>query len=453
MKLKKFKEKDNKRIGIIVFTVACILLVSGVILYRTFAIFEVKTNQNVIKGTVQDPGNIYFAFYQKNEESGEYLIQKDMPDLEKGYVLDEVQSYCGVNGEEDPSIEVYLSEDGYIKVKGMKTSRTKCNLYFTKGVFIQEKGIPVVTSGDGLYEVTHSEEETSGMDIGWQTKEYRFAGKNPNNYVTFNNELWRIIGLVNVKVTNEDGSNKIEQRLKIVRKDSLGQFSWDKDMMAGDPTNDWTKSSLMKMLNGIYYEHTSGECYRWNGYNSNIAEKNCDFTQTGLKEESKKFIAEDIIWNIGGWNDKTKSPTTTEMYLHERGIETYNKQSYEWSAGNTISDTTFPFHSIGLFYPSDVGYGTSKRECMNISINIGDSYQPCLLEDWMFNDQQWIWTITPTSRIYTQVYRVDSRGFISDDSGVRTTSNSVYPTLYLKNDVIITSGTGTSEDAFQLELK
>ena len=63
MTLKSFKEKDKKRTSIIVFTIVCILLVSGVILYRTFAIFEVKTNQNVIKGTVQDPGNLYFAFY------------------------------------------------------------------------------------------------------------------------------------------------------------------------------------------------------------------------------------------------------------------------------------------------------------------------------------------------------------------------------------------------------
>ena len=67
MRLKRFKEKDNKRIGIIVFTLVCVLLVSGVILYRTFAIFEVKTNQNVIKGTVQDPGDIYFAFYKDDQ--------------------------------------------------------------------------------------------------------------------------------------------------------------------------------------------------------------------------------------------------------------------------------------------------------------------------------------------------------------------------------------------------
>ena len=131
MKLKKFKEKDKKRIGIIVFTLACILLVSGVVLYRTFAIFEVKTNQNVIKGNVQDPGNLYFAFYY---DGG---IQKEMPVKDNGYVLDEEASYCGVNGSHDDNINATLTEDYVIQVHGVTTSRTKCNLYFVKGKFIQ----------------------------------------------------------------------------------------------------------------------------------------------------------------------------------------------------------------------------------------------------------------------------------------------------------------------------
>ena len=53
MKLKKFKERDNKKIGVVVFTLVCLFLISGAVLYRTFAIFEVKTNQNVINGEVQ----------------------------------------------------------------------------------------------------------------------------------------------------------------------------------------------------------------------------------------------------------------------------------------------------------------------------------------------------------------------------------------------------------------
>ena len=125
MKLKKFKERNNKQIGIIIFTITCILLVSGVMLYRTFAIFEVKTNQNVIKGIVQDPGDIYFAYYVDEK------IQKEMPQKNEGYILDEEKSYCGELGSKDESIIPTLNEEDWsITVKGMKTSRTKCNLYF-----------------------------------------------------------------------------------------------------------------------------------------------------------------------------------------------------------------------------------------------------------------------------------------------------------------------------------
>ena len=88
MKLEKFTEKDNKRIGIIVFTIVCILLVSGVILYRTFAIFEVKTNQNVINGQVQDIGDLEFAFYVDGK------IDKNVPAKDTGYTLNTEKSKC-----------------------------------------------------------------------------------------------------------------------------------------------------------------------------------------------------------------------------------------------------------------------------------------------------------------------------------------------------------------------
>ena len=63
MKLEKFKEKDNKRKFIIVFTMCCIFLLVGVFLGTSFATFTEEKNFNVINGTVQDPGDIYFAYY------------------------------------------------------------------------------------------------------------------------------------------------------------------------------------------------------------------------------------------------------------------------------------------------------------------------------------------------------------------------------------------------------
>ena len=169
MKLERFKEKDNKRIGIILFTIVCILLVSGVILYRTFAIFEVRTNQNVIRGTVEDPGNIYFAFYQKNED-GNYEIKKDMPSKGSGYYFNSKESYCAINGAKDDSIIPWFDKDGWaVTVTGLKTSRTKCNLYFEKGENligkINELPKEAVNSGkDGLYSIPHNDAEITYTD-------------------------------------------------------------------------------------------------------------------------------------------------------------------------------------------------------------------------------------------------------------------------------------------------
>ena len=451
MKLKKFKEKDNKKIGIILFTIVCILLVSGVILYQTFAVFEVKTNQNVIKGTVQDPGNIYFAFYQKNEENGDYEIQKDMPNQNEGYVLDEETSYCGVNGEKDTNIKVSVNEDWKIIVSGVTTSRTKCNLYFTKGVFIQGKGIPVVKNGDGLYLVEHSANETLEMDVGWQEAEYRYAGSNPHNYVTFNDELWRIIGLVNVLVPQADGSNKVEQRLKIIKNESIGTYAWDsKQSGTGSSksvygSNDWTDSELMQYLNEDYY--------------------------LKLSDNAKNFIDENIVWNIGGASSQYSTldkGLVSNWYQYERGstVHTDNTLLWPrptiWSSNNTKkagqSAAQFSselFHSVALLYPSDYGYATNggyleRNQCFTKYLFGWDEndFSDCKNNDWLKATNISYWTISPFSdNGNASLVITTSGGVDTEDTSVL---QNILPTLYLKPSVKIISGTGSAEDAFQI---
>ena len=354
MRLEKFKEKDNKRIGIVVFTIVCILLVSGVILYRTFAIFEVNNNFNVINGEVEDPGDIYFAFY-KDEQ-----IQKDMPQKEEGYVLDESKSYCGVTGGNDSNIKVFVTEDG-------------------------------------LYEVKH--DDVTEINEGFKTTEYRYAGKDPNNYIKFNDEEWRIIGLVNV-MTDE---KTVEQRVKIIRKDSIGSYSWN-----STATNDWTSSALMKMLNEIYYASAKGDCYI---KEDNVAkQKTCDFTEKttnvkGINKISRLMIDEDIIWNIGGVDINNND----DYYAQERKLN-----QTEWKKENSKD---VEFHSIGLMYPSDYAY----------SLNAGN-------DSWV-SVSSYYWTIVPN------VYNDNSVVSIQNDGQIVTLwvihSTGTLPTLYLKTNVKI----------------
>ena len=47
----------------------------------------------------------------------------------------------------------------------------------------------------GLYTITHTKDSTLQIGNDKDITEYRYRGANPKNYVTFNNEVWRIIGV------------------------------------------------------------------------------------------------------------------------------------------------------------------------------------------------------------------------------------------------------------------
>ena len=82
MKLEKFKQRDPKKIGIIIFTVICVLLVAGVFFYTSFASFQTEQQFNIIRGTVQDLGDVYFAYYIDDE------ITLNAPEKNSQYVFD-----------------------------------------------------------------------------------------------------------------------------------------------------------------------------------------------------------------------------------------------------------------------------------------------------------------------------------------------------------------------------
>ena len=417
MKLQKFKEEKKNQKNIILFTIACVLLITGVFLYKTFANFQIIENEDLINGDVSDPGDIYFAFYKDNK------IQKDMPTKEQGYVLDEEKSYCGITGGSDSNIKVHVTEDNMIHVSGVTTSRTKCNLYFVKGIYLLGKGIPFALEGeDGLYEVKHDDNE---LDENWKAIEYRYAGNDPDNYIRFNDEDWQIIGLVNV----ETSEGKVEQRVKIIRKDSIGKLPWD----TADKNN-WLTSSLKTLLNeGDYYKRT-------NNYSSN-----------GLLDISKFMIDTNVIWNLGAY-DTYLDITPTMAYQKER--DNSNNQS-EWKTeGNLLA-------TVGLIYPSDYGYATSKKtECLTIPMfQWNDKIYNCYKNDWLSflsseNDTiitDYYWTLISYTGHDNSVFRISNVGHL----GFHANSNveiQVFPVVYLRENNFIFKGNGDAQDPFQLAL-
>ena len=258
------------------------------------------------------------------------------------------------------------------------------------------------------------------------TTDYRYIGANPNNYVKFNDELWRIIGVFDV----DDGTGKIEKRMKIIKNESIGYFSFDcDDDNCTNTSNEWHYSTLKTLLNdGAYYNRTTDIYYGANGETRNI-----DFTSTGLNDDSKKLIKE-AKWYLGA--TPNIKGTASDWYYSER---TASRSYKSWQG------------KVGLIYPSDYVYATSggnirdRNSCIEeISSWDKSSYEDCQNNDWIAQVQ---WTITPrVTYEYTTVI---------GNNGIPTSSDTynpkfTYPAIYLKSTIKITGGTGSSTDPFIL---
>ncbi len=306
------------------------------------------------------------------------------------------------------------------------------------GVDIAGTKIPLVESGDGLYKIEHN--DLTELSSIWNKTEYRYAGVDPDNYVKFNNEIWRIIGLVNVKV-----GDSVEQRVKIVRTDGVnnqkvfGNYAWDKDV---DYTNNWTTSKLKDMLNGIYYESSTGECYTGNN-GSAASENTCDFNvgtdlPKGLDDTAREMIDKEVIWNIGGWS--TSKITANQFYEKERGTNTYqNQYPSEWSNETEVGGK---HNGIGLIYPSDYGYavgGEVRNNCLTKNLYDYDRGN-CKTNDWL-KPNNYLWTLSPYSSRSNYAFVVNSSGDVNYGYSVYG-ALGVWPVGYLKTSTKIVDGSG-----------
>ena len=280
--------------------------------------------------------------------------------------------------------------------------------------------------------------------VGIDSGNIRYYGPDPNNYIYFNCsdysnqssgtcETWRIIGVFNGK-------------LKIIRNTSIGNYSWDnKTTSTGAEDyfgkNDWTTARLMKLLNpsdyytvdsndnnlgqSLYYNSASGKCYSGEGN----ATKDCDFTSTGIKNDTTRNLISEETWNIGAGTIGYPN----SAYIAERGTTVYSGRSTTWIG------------KIGLIYPSDYGYAPALNQCNKQLI----SYSNCKGTNWLFNsDSQW--TLTTFSGNSTGAFLVLDTGEVFNGNKSVYYSHGVRPVLYLASDIAISSGDGSSSSPYKL---
>ncbi len=269
--------------------------------------------------------------------------------------------------------------------------------------------------------------------------DYRYIGADPNNYVKFNDELWRIIGVFDT----DDGTGKVEKRLKIIRNESIGNYTWNYNA-SGKYINEWSIAQLNNLLNsGAYYNRTTGTYYNYNG-NSTTA-SNEDFTTTGLTEKARAMIG-NAKWYLGGTANYTSSSNglASHFYKYERGTGVYSERSTSWTG------------KVGLIYPSDYGYATSggattnRASCLAKELyNWKDSsVSDCSNNDWMYNSSNSQWTITPPRDDANGVFFVTSTGNV--DYYYAYSILSVRPVVHLNSAIKVITGSGTKESPYIL---
>ena len=247
----------------------------------------------------------------------------------------------------------------------------------------------------------------------------RYVGGNPNNYVEFNGEAWRIIGVF--------GSN-----LKLIRDEILTTYSFDnKNKSQGIETdrgtNDWTKSYLREFLNDYYYGGKTITCH---SETSGSTATNATITCPDINRinATAKSMIQNTMWNLGGLS--LKEGSVNELYTKERGTGVYS--------GHETTSNDY----IGLIYQSDYGFASTDESCSQDPYSI-----TCENNNWLFKGN-WYWTIAPISSDAYRVFGVSGDGLLSTDDALYR--GGVRPSVFLESNIKIVSGSGTKDDMFKL---
>ncbi len=301
------------------------------------------------------------------------------------------------------------------------------------------------------------------MSTGINAGNIRYYGASPNNYIYFNCsdysnqssstcETWRIIGVFDGKVklirnksigkmeydndkedtylqsiASTEGNNNTAELLNYNINDEETIIKLAPEQTGGKGQNDYSKSSLQKILNNYYYnslKYTGNSTY--------------NFASTGIKNDTTRNMIADITYNLGGQNYTEVYPN--QIYTNERGTAVPSGNATTWTG------------KIAIPYLSDYGYATDLSKCQKQLDSYNDT--TCALNNWVknviTNNGTILWVLAPDCSSNVTWY-VSSSGSIVT-YGDQSESHSITPVLYLNSKLTIKSGTGSSSTPYQLSL-
>ena len=290
------------------------------------------------------------------------------------------------------------------------------------GPLIGGQEVELVESGDGLYEDSY------------EAGRYIYRGNDPDNYITFNDELWRIVA------KETDGT------YKIIRNDVLAVRAFDEANHRSTENNSYCDDpyygcGVFAAVSGTF-RTPSGSKQGTVTENSSIQEYlNGEYYTSSINSTAKGQMISHTF-NIGAVE-----------YLDESGAEADSiekniagEKMYQWT-GN-----------VGLANVSDILRASINPSCTSASNNVSESGTSNCDSNYLFEipDMTGYWTINAYSResggfSYTAWSAVRDSGIVGlAYTGASTVdSNAPRPVVFLKSDTTL-NGSGTLEDPFTI---
>lgn len=372
----------NKKIKLISICIIFLLCVIGHIY---------NTNNNI---SLQD-NNVTYAISLDGEKTSSFPARGSY----------KVQVEC------NNAVGKWLYDEWKLSIEDMLGTSTSCDIDFTSittKTLLSDYVISLVGKSQGTGKVINE-------------NGYRYEGKNPNNYIWFNNEYWRIIGVFDSATHGQAGKSLV----KIIRDKQIGYQTWDS---AG--TNNWSTSSLKSLLNDYYYKATdgtnSGKCY---GY-SNTVTSNCNYTKNGIQSYYRNLI-QSVTWHLGGYN--SIAVTANNFYTYERGTTV--------NGSNPTTTTGY----IGLMYPSDFGYSALESNCARTTLLSEYITAACAGASWL-SGRSFDLTLTQYTTNATQTISISREGKIAARDAIGNLG--VSPVLYLNSSVYLVDGNGSLDNPY-----
>ena len=325
----------------------------------------------------------------------------------------------------------------FVMISGYAAFNTNINIT-AKGNIKTKTAVQIIktkitSSGDGLYQDTNTQNR------------YVYKGNNPDNYIIFNENIFRIISL------------EPDNTLKIVKNEALTNMPWDERTTETTGPRLNNNNTYCKLYSSGYYYG----CNAWAGVNGIFTNGDKGGTVTenaslnnylnnnyysSLTNESKNLIISHDF-NTGG----IASPTSTNTLPISEVIE--NEKKYIWH-GN-----------IALLSVSDYLNASLEEECNSLYSARNDGENKCRNKNYLtFNILDWhnrIWLLNPWKNTLADIWIISAQsgthslggaGIDSTNSQLQYASTylNVHPALFLKSNITLT-GNGTLNNPYQVK--